>query len=597
MRDVGRSKKNLDDLKDHAHHCLARLEEAKAEVNRLYRRNNGRRFVHRNHRIRRDLHVETNRLFRYCKAKVRDTVEYHDSYGNSFRIRLLHWFTNVRTNRTKLYNRRLQECALWVRIATATVFLLANFADAWDGVPGKLEQCQIRAQQLRDDIEQAQNYDREYPTRMERHMERAVNLAVFRKYWGVAYDNIFTLPKSPLSSPSVSVVGTASPQPHHYNRRESIHIVTHTMDPSRLHAASHEIPPRGRPRSQSRYAAQTYMLPSPDYGRQPTVLDSVYAPTQPIIIDTGYSYDDIPASEQRRHRRQRQAGGRDIPHSRTPSRQRVSERRSRSPRPIPQTRLTEGRDSRNGRPPSLEIFAREPPCHSQPERIGEQDRADATHHHYPATPDVLSQPCAADWDMCGYRSDDRDAGWSGPSSSRTRRSSQNHHDEDPGPYHSTSSSSSHPTTARRGRRTDRPIEADRGRHYASSRSSSTVSTSRSSLFSGAPSPSSASSYVSDNHSRPREESRGGRTSRRCSRPESADRPLMPPPPPTVRGSSQAHSRGRGRGRSGGRPVDERNDGYYPPNAWDNNSKTQRRLRKAEREGWSRSRSASGGSSR
>ncbi|GAB1318203.1 hypothetical protein MFIFM68171_08413 [Madurella fahalii] len=199
MKEARRSKKNLDELKEHAQHCLARLEEARAEVNRLYRRNDGRRFVHPSHGIRPDLHVETNRLFRYSKAKVRDTVEYHESYENSLRIRLLHWFANMKTSRTKLYNRRLQECALWVRIATATAFLLANFADAWYRVPGTLEQCQIRAQQLRDDIEQAQNYCREYPTRMERHMERDVNLDVFRRYWAVAYDKIFALPKSPLS--------------------------------------------------------------------------------------------------------------------------------------------------------------------------------------------------------------------------------------------------------------------------------------------------------------------------------------------------------------------------------------------------------------
>ncbi|GAB1318204.1 hypothetical protein MFIFM68171_08414 [Madurella fahalii] len=245
------------------------------------------------------------------------------------------------------------------------------------------------------------------------------------------------------------------------------------------------------------------------------------------------------------------------------------------------------------------MASREPSVQPHPGHIDKLDRPDARHRNYPNISHTLSRPRPADDDdEYGYQSDRRRGRSSRRSSSRARHNLPSHHDEISGSHHSAGVSASHPTTPHHtgpSQPSHQPIKDNEMVHHASSRSSSAVSTSRSSIFSAAPYPSSVSSYTSDNHSRFSAEREGERKPRHSSQSGPADRPLLPPPPPppTVRGGSQPHSRGRGRSR----PGDQRNDGYYPPNAWDNNSKTKRRLRKAERDGHSRSRSDSRSSSR
>ena len=81
----------------------------------------------------------------------------------------MHWVAMAHRDRTELFDRRLRECALWMRIAVTTIFLLANFDDA-ARMPAVLEDCKHCAQRLRDDIFEVSVYRAKYPQRIERHM-------------------------------------------------------------------------------------------------------------------------------------------------------------------------------------------------------------------------------------------------------------------------------------------------------------------------------------------------------------------------------------------------------------------------------------------
>jgi len=214
FKDGRGARRGLESLQTYGEFCIGRLEEFKSEVNRL----------HRPGLIPGDLYVETRELIRYSKYVVRGLMEYHQRYRVNFWFRCVHWMAFPVRSRTELFERRLQECALWVRIASATSFLRANFYDAWRGIPGVREICQARAQQLREDIAQAEKYSEKYPTRFEKHLGRSVRLRVLRRHWYLAYEPLFELPRSPLSTPS--------PSPHPWQRHRNYTMPIIAVAPS-----------------------------------------------------------------------------------------------------------------------------------------------------------------------------------------------------------------------------------------------------------------------------------------------------------------------------------------------------------------------------
>ncbi|KAK4443334.1 hypothetical protein QBC34DRAFT_212297 [Podospora aff. communis PSN243] len=197
LNDILKSSKDLKALELHAEICKDRLREFKAEINRLD--------------IPPALYRQTRALIRYSRGVVQAFVDYNKKYGDSFWARCMHWAAATRRSRTEIFERRLTECALWVRIASATSFLLA-YRGGCGRIPGVLELCQTRAQQLRADVVQAKTYWRKYPSRMEKHMAVAVKLSVFRRYWGLAHDPMFEVLKSELSTPAGTSLGLSSPE-------------------------------------------------------------------------------------------------------------------------------------------------------------------------------------------------------------------------------------------------------------------------------------------------------------------------------------------------------------------------------------------------
>ncbi|KAK0611704.1 hypothetical protein B0T14DRAFT_333953 [Immersiella caudata] len=197
FKNILKSRKDLNDLQLLAEFCKDRLREFKAEINRLD--------------IPPDLHRQTKSLIKYSRGVIQGLVDYNKKYGDSFWARCMHWAVAARRSRTEIFERRLQECALWVRIASATSFLLA-YRGGCGRVPGVLELCQTRAQQLREDVVQAKAYWKKHPRRMEKYMAVAVKLGVFRRYWGLAHDPMFEVVKSELSTPAGTSLGLSSPE-------------------------------------------------------------------------------------------------------------------------------------------------------------------------------------------------------------------------------------------------------------------------------------------------------------------------------------------------------------------------------------------------
>ncbi|KAK1749869.1 hypothetical protein QBC47DRAFT_407537 [Echria macrotheca] len=171
LRKVSKSRESLDDLLHQGRECQNHLQEVNAEIKRTYRQANQHQpRRHTNQGVPDDLYAETRNLIRYCDHTVEDMMTYHRRFGDSLRVKILHYLAMVKRSRTDVFDRRLYECALWLRIAATTVFLHANYdaAAQWAArndtahrarfgvVSGDiLGLCQVRAQQLRADIAEA----------------------------------------------------------------------------------------------------------------------------------------------------------------------------------------------------------------------------------------------------------------------------------------------------------------------------------------------------------------------------------------------------------------------------------------------------------
>ncbi|KAK4184808.1 hypothetical protein QBC35DRAFT_534680 [Podospora australis] len=209
IRDVKEalSREGLDVLRKRCKHCLDHLKEVKYEVNRLYRRTAKVSRHSSNQGIPEILCAETTALIRYCRDTVKMALSYQERYAKS---RTLRFLAVARGSKTERYNRRLSECDLWMAIATNTVFLRANFDAAAHNYRGILGECRYRAQQLRKDALEARTYERNYGRRLKKHMGKTVDLDVFRDHWHIANNNLFTLSRAPLSSPSGTVMTSES---------------------------------------------------------------------------------------------------------------------------------------------------------------------------------------------------------------------------------------------------------------------------------------------------------------------------------------------------------------------------------------------------
>ncbi|KAK3330018.1 hypothetical protein B0H66DRAFT_43143 [Apodospora peruviana] len=235
VRAIGSSNKDLGELVVDGNRWLSHVEEIKSEMNYLCRRSSSQpRWREQKAAVLEELYLETMRLIRYCKTTMKNLVLYRKRYAKSFRAKLLHWLAMTQRSRTEVFDRRRDECALWMNIARATIFLHANYdaalGDARRSLQGGhgghgisdgiLVQCQYHAQHLRGYVADAERYCRKYPTRMSRHMEKAVDLAIFRKYWSICNDKFLELPKSSLSTVcGASTIGPPSSSEQYERRR------------------------------------------------------------------------------------------------------------------------------------------------------------------------------------------------------------------------------------------------------------------------------------------------------------------------------------------------------------------------------------------
>ncbi|KAK0707843.1 hypothetical protein B0H67DRAFT_647980 [Lasiosphaeris hirsuta] len=522
FKEILTSGRALGDLQIYGEFCKDRLREFKAEINRLD--------------IPDDLYYETKNLIRYSRDELQRLVDYHIRYGKSFWARCLHWIGSTRRSPTEVFERRLQECALWVRIASATSYLLASHS-ACGWVPGILELCQIRAQQLREDVTQAKRYQKNHPRRMEKHMGEHVNLRVFEKYYNLANLPLFAVRMSPLSTPSGTVLGTPPPEAQHeYQARRRFPVVVESGPRRRVPTRREEEWHVGHNESQ-------YMQPGErhEYGHH---------------RDQGVSRPISPS-------RQRLA---QLPSEllRAPARARpVSEHRDNS---LPRDNY----DSRgHGRDSYVPVNDDRDPLRESPRRRRRRDFEDSVR---PRSPSSSSRNPSTKHDNRDYDDDRRRS-----VSSRRPVPKNNYAREDAGHGSRTGHSyrsSSHTSSSRRSQQGIFSPELD-GHASDTARSSSVASTARESIFSSVPPPSSRSSSFSMDGNPPERAAKSRRSSfsgSARSQAASAEPTLEP-----------RNMRGRG-----GRDVDKK----YPPLAAKNKTKGRERLKKVERKSRSRSESAS-----
>ncbi|KAK0649093.1 hypothetical protein B0T16DRAFT_125669 [Cercophora newfieldiana] len=538
FKDILRSGKDLKDLQLYGEFCKDRLSEFKAEVNRLD--------------IPTDLYRQTKNLIRYSRGVVQGLVEYNKKYGNSFWARCMHWAVSARRSRTEIFERRLQECALWVRIASATSFLLA-YRDTCGQVSGMLELCQTRAQQLREDVVQAEKYWKKHPRRMEKYMEVHVKLRVFQRYWYLANDPLFSVLKSELSTPTGTVLGLSS-----------------TDEPPRqfwrgIPVAMAAGPARRQPDQDAFAERQNHGVysspPATDFSPCLDNYPSTAAPN-PWYPRQGANYYPF------------QHGGympdRHEPRPSSPSNERAGQPQSKPLITPPQVHPTpEGLNAPNhGRAsanyddgiPSMGPHRRhrrhnddhtrhESPSGSR-DQSGNRGERDSLHIHQTSHSRQRSEHTQRSESSTRYANDDS-------SSRRSHRTSSSRHS-----YSQRSSNRQH--------RAEASHLDDDDHVYDTTRSSSTASTMRDSIFSRAPSLSSKSSYTST----PTSEYSSVRTekSRRSSHSGSIE--VTAPEPQKTRGSEHRSRRSD--------PRDAETEKRCPPLSAMNKTKARERVRREER---------------
>ncbi len=65
---------------------------------------------------------ETIRLMEYCHQLTRDAIMYHEEVGKKRAVWFFHYAAlSLGKNKLQFYDRRLQECENWLKVAVPTV--------------------------------------------------------------------------------------------------------------------------------------------------------------------------------------------------------------------------------------------------------------------------------------------------------------------------------------------------------------------------------------------------------------------------------------------------------------------------------------------
>ena len=443
---------------------------------------------------------------------------------------------------------------------------------------------------------------------MRRHMGRDVRLDVFRSYWSLAKHELFSLPRSPLSSVTGTVLSTSSPDPVVYHRgsRATTYI---DVDPGpRAYSHSYEYTGPLRPEYQGEVG---YSSPQViNVGPPPhSVLSVIAQPNRPRY--TPGMYTPVPDPKQ--------PIGHPVPSSQTYSnRMRVASEAGQYLSGVG-VRYHEIRPEQTG----FDLSAQQPLEACRHQQSWESNSVPQQRYSSRSDPVRVSRHSSSK----SHAGEDRDEDYYYSQRRRRRRresselidayyrSSRESSVKGNGRYDKASSvghgssipptrfisqptSSSHGDSSmdRRPQRRDPPSrppnpqrEVSERFQYtrydptsgASSRSSSTASSSRNpSIFSAAPSPSSVfsevSSFVSAGEETMGLEVSDGQYSKGGRRGSVSAKDKAPPrlTPLDERGGRQESNKRRGRGGGSG--------GYYPPNAWDNNTKGRRRAARQEK---------------
>jgi len=424
----------------------------------------------------------------------------------------MHWVVAARRSRTEIFERRLQECALWVRIASATSFLLA-YRDLCGQTPGMIELCQARAQQLREDVAQAEKYWRKHPRRIERHMAASVKLHIFTKYWYLANDPLFAVLRSELSTPAGTVLGLSSPevqQPGQFWRGIPLAMAAGPLRRPLDQGTFEEEQGYGG------YSAPRIIAVGPHFYHRP-----------PLGVDPGYAGHDYGTG-----RYPDQSGQHEVDHSRYGDRDALSpnypsrEQATQLPPVLLMTpALTRPTSERPSSYASVDTGDRSPSRDSRRRR--QHDESDRTRHDSSSN----SRYRSADRNHTDHHDTRRHSAssWRSESPTRSRssrrRASSNQHANYEDAYDSDTASRSCPPSSRRSSAHLSSYEYNDHVHV-DTRSNSIASTTRysDSIFSHAPSSSSKSSYVSTQRSERSSNQTTG--SGRSSRSQSVDEPLL-----------------------------------------------------------------------